>query len=657
MKKLSLISVCLVLAMLLSTTGVFAESALPSDSYTHVDAQYEDSGITLWFDYATEKKAQDNTEVTDMESFTLFMAKNEIENAQFFLTADSAREGLSADITPFTSADGDVIDTELYIEYYHNCDDFGYLPDALPPLDAYVEKNGGFKLEAGKSQGFIIKLKTTLDSVAGDYSATLNIYDAEGKQIKTTTVFAHVWDFELSEATACATSVGLRVDDLKNQVTESGLAQSKLYKSYYDYMLENRICAYYLPVNPYIKTAVEYMDNPRVTSYQFATYAGGALTATQIKTMYGLFAGEENAHRLDKGYYFSNVVDVKTLAKLEEHKALHDAFAEAAAPYVPDYADKAFNSIATYIFDETFTVDGKTIDQIDYYDDFINHWCTKPFAYTREDELTTSGSKVLQPLKWNSTYGTFTERMAEKAEAGDKVWWFVSNDVNSPYINYYMQTDGVAQRVLFWQQYDNDVTGFLYNFVNFWMGMSDPYNEPLAYGHENQYGEWLLLYPGDDYGLGGTPVSGLRFEAMRDGIEDYQYFYMLEELKGDGAADSYIDLMTTGVTQYSTSDKDYYDARVALGEKIEAVVMGTDAGDSCEHEFVRGICTKCGEITEDIVAGDVDFDGSIKISDLFNIKRFINDGEYNEAELIAADLTGDGNLNISDLFAIKRMLA
>ena len=115
----------------------------------------------------------------------------------------------------------------------------------------------------------------------------------------------------------------------------------------------------------------------------------------------------------------------------------------------------------------------------------------------------------------------------------------------------------MAQRILFWQQYDNGVEGYLTNFVNFWI-VGDPYSNCLtnAAASPNGYGESILIYPGGKYGL-DVPVSSLRLEAMRDGIEDYQMFYMIEELLGDGAADKYIDEMTTGMVHYSTSDEKY----------------------------------------------------------------------------------------------------
>ena len=148
-----------------------------------------------------------------------------------------------------------------------------------------------------------------METVAGDYSATVNIYDQDGTVIKSATVNAHVWDFELSEETACATSMSLDYYMLKNAVTESGVNDKALYKSYYDFMLENRICAYFLPESITSNNAVAYMDNPRVTSYHLGNNTGAYIdgfTTRQLQKLYSFFEGEENAHRFEKGLYFFN---------------------------------------------------------------------------------------------------------------------------------------------------------------------------------------------------------------------------------------------------------------------------------------------------------------------------------------------------------------
>ena len=636
MKK-SFISILLVVVMILGVVVVPTSAENATAEYSAAGNE----GISLWFDYASEKKEQSDVTQTGMETFCVYMAKNEIENAQFFLSSDTTVKGLTADVTNFTDKDGNIIPADIYIEYYHDAGNHGNVPDAIPPLDAY----GAFDLAAGKSQGFLIKLKTTMETVAGDYTATLSVYDSNGNKVKTAEVSAHVWDFALSEETASATSLHLDMGWL-TAVVESDLSDEELYKNYYDYLLENRICATHIPYRLTNAKAAEYLDNPRVTSYRFANVgspSGGVLTDTEFSTAYNRHFRRDDGTRLDKGYYFSNVVDAYLPEHLEQLKAKYDEFTAKVAPIF----NKELNFITTYINDIDYTMpDGTVIDQIDYYDDFVNLWCVKPFAYTSEEELeTVKGAKVLQPLKWNDTYGTFKERMAEKKAEGDKLWWFISWDVEAPYINYYMQTDGVAQRILFWQQFDHDVEGFLYNFANYWAyGCENPYeNNVTNSAYPDAHGESILIYPGDVYGL-DVPVGSLRVEAMRDGIEDYQMFHMLEELKGEGAADAIIDMMTTGVVTYSTDDAEYYNAKIKLGNKIEAVLHGEEEPE--EPPVIE------------VERGDIDGNGTVTMTDLFRLKLFVKQIATPTAEeVVVADVNGDGTVNMVDSFDLKYRIA
>ena len=391
-------------------------------------------------------------------------------------------------------------------------------------------------------------------------------------------------------------------------------------------------------------------DSPRVTSFRIDTLSkpnyDGTLSNLAISRLFST-AFVDHPERFDKGYIFSGVVDAAKPAELEQLRTVYDKTAQKYAQYQPDYADKPFWFINTYFNDIDYeNPDGTVVDQIEYYNDFVTLWCAKPFAYTSAQELTSvPGAKIMQPQKWDTVYGTFKDRMAAKREAGQKVWWFLSWDVNAPYINYFIQTDGVAQRLLFWQQYDNDVQGFLYNFANYWyVDGGDPYkaNVTNTADYPDAHGESILIYPGWTYGL-NVPVGSLRLEAMRDGIEDYQLFHMLEELRGDGAADKYIDKMTTGVVTYSVSDADYYSARKALGAAVENAVKGIDEPEEPAEPD-----------TPTVVLGDVDSDGKITAKDINIMKNMLSGRvEINSA----ADMNGDQKLTAADVFVLKKLLA
>jgi hypothetical protein len=87
-------------------------------------------------------------------------------------------------------------------------------------------------------------------------------------------------------------------------------------------------------------------------------------------------------------------------------------------------------------------------------------------------------------------------------------------------------------RLMFWQCWKYGAEGFLYWGSTHWdlntVGEERwpavpwiPWNRQA--GHN---GCGYLIYPGPD----GTPIGSIRFELIRDGIEDYEYLYLLRDL-------------------------------------------------------------------------------------------------------------------------------
>jgi hypothetical protein len=121
---------------------------------------------------------------------------------------------------------------------------------------------------------------------------------------------------------------------------------------------------------------------------------------------------------------------------------------------------------------------------------------------------------------------------------GDEVWWYVCCTPGNPYPNFFIDYPAIDPRILFWMSWKYRVPGFLYYAVNIWennrslksmSAEAHPFQDwnPLT-GDEGKTvnGDGQLIYPGPN----GKPLSSIRLEAIRDGIEDYEYFYILDGL-------------------------------------------------------------------------------------------------------------------------------
>jgi hypothetical protein len=65
------------------------------------------------------------------------------------------------------------------------------------------------------------------------------------------------------------------------------------------------------------------------------------------------------------------------------------------------------------------------------------------------------------------------------------------------------------------------------------------------------------------------PVSSVRFELLREGIEDYEYISMLRDRGEHAFADSVVHNMVIDVSTFSRNLEDLYTARRAMALQLE----------------------------------------------------------------------------------------
>ncbi len=520
------------------------EAPVDGVNYDKLNAPDEDASVSMWFDHMTEKVYQNDTTSSGKYTYVISMAGNSIENCQFFLAPEGDRS-FDVTLSAFADGKGNTVRAEVFREHYVNVNG-NMIPDALPPLQGAVDVKGG------NSQGFVIKVWADTNQPAGLYTATLDIKDAAtGKHIKTAKVYVNVWDFSLSDETALKSAVGLGDWPIALSYQNQGMTDVEywdLYKIYYDFLLENRLCAYRLPYNLTDERVKDYLNNPRVNSFVINKISDNESQAHGILS--------QNPDWMKKGFYY--YVDEPT--NMELLNKLADAGNRLSGTF-PGYRQVS-------PFFTNVQVDENT-DQIEFMKPYTNIWCVKPFALTPRDKYMVAGAQFVTSRVQDEKYGTFAERMEALEAEGHELWLYVCWEPAQPYANWLALGDGTEPIITIWQCAMGNAVGMLYWDAAYWQ--ADPMNDLTPLIGASSHGDGVLLYSGAQVGI-YEPISSLRLENVRLGIQDYQLLSMLEAEQGEAAADEMIAMVTTDVITY-TNDDDYLHAvRVLLGETVNEML-------------------------------------------------------------------------------------
>ncbi len=498
-------------------------------------AESEDDTLDLYFTDMMFKIGRSNTEHTGEYAHKIKLAKNEDESCHALIYSENDREGLSAELTEFVSEYGDAtLDARLeWVEYYpdhpmlwpavngvkwHDGDD---LPEIV------LSMADTFELDAGKVQHLIITVSSTKDTPAGMYTANLNIKDGD-KVIKTSTVYAYVWDFALPDAPYNASLIA----------NGSYGGQDK---EYYDYMLSNNFSSYVLPYDITDEEADAYMSDPRVSAFVIAgggdlygtSMYGGMMDCDDEETIANYQKVMSNPEWAKKGLFY--YTDEPWGPGLEHVKTTYEYVTELLGTTdIRNMTPLAGNN--SFASDKELN---EGIDPVAYIDPYINVWCPQSSAF----HLSVEGG-TWTPRRFLSKYGEFADRAKAFKEKGEEMWWYVCTAPETPYANLFTWYQGVVIRNLVWQQYFNDVVGFLYYGVNVhWDNIS-------KYQFNIYNGDGVLLFPGEFYGRTG-PQASWRLYQLRDGFDDFDYLSMAEEILGRDEVMKIVRKVTTGMFEYT----------------------------------------------------------------------------------------------------------
>ena len=254
------------------------------------------------------------------------------------------------------------------------------------------------------------------------------------------------------------------------------------------------------------------------------------------------------------GARWFNILHVPSIGSLKKGQpypaASRKRILDILADYVPKLEKAGLLDMAyIYGFDEIR--ENQFVAVKDIFGEIKRRYPTLPLMTTAYDQSfgTKTGLDNVVDI-WVPLTPVFGKRQKEIADArrrGRQVWWYICCGPRHPYANWFVEYTAAEHRLVMglmpWKFHSE---GFLHYSMNLWRTHRDAktkdgktvrrsthFTEPIDRGpltnsdgkawHDFN-GDGQIFYPGPD-----GPVSTIRMKCIRDGLEDYEYLWLLKQ--------------------------------------------------------------------------------------------------------------------------------
>ena len=503
--------------------------------------------IALWWCDATRKVPRKRVlPVERGAAVQLEAARNEFEAAQIVVQPQKALAGLTAKASEFAGPTGAKIPVENvqllrvgYVPVNVPTDKRGLAdlwPDPLPPLDGPVD------VPAGENQPIWVLVHVPKDSPPGDYQGKVAL-NAEGWSAEVP-VRLHVWDFALPDRPSVQSGFGLNVGAIaRYHGLKTEQDKRAVFAKYMQSFADHRISPYDpVPFDPigfsfqpdatpprcdvdfsrFDPAMAEAVGKYHITSFMLhvpgmgsgtfydrveGQIAGFRAGTPEYEAMMSGMLGRIQEHLREKGW-----LDLAYSYWFDEPEEKDYPFVRAGMERLKKYAPHMRRLLTEQPAKELF--------------DVVNLWCPV--------------SRDFEPV-------VAAERMAK----GEQFWWYLCCGPKSPFCTLFTDHPATSLRVWLWQTWQRRINGILVWDSNYWTSptafpdsLQNPYEDAMSYrtGYGQKpgtkaywgNGDGRFLYPppaaarGSEHPILEGPVSSLRWELLREGVEDVDYLYLLE---------------------------------------------------------------------------------------------------------------------------------
>lgn len=420
----------------------------------------------------------------------------------------------------------------------------GWYPDPLPPLALPRV------LEAGVNAPLWVTVYVPREVSGGEYRAELTLTPATGRPLRVP-LAVRVYDFELPRETHLRSAFGLGSDTINryHRLTQRA-DQVAVFEKYLQNFAEHRVSPYSFFDHAPIEVRFEGEGTNRRARVDFRRFDA---VAERWLDGRGLGRGSPfNTFRLPLRGMGGGTFHSRHLGELEgfqegtpEHARLFGDYLGQVERHLRErgWLERAY----TYWFDEP--------DPKDYAFVVAGQQRIKAAAPGLKRMLTEQPEPELLGHVdiWCALTPEWTpEKVRARRAAGEAVWWYICTVPKAPYLTEFIDHPGTELRLWPWQSWQYGVTGILVWATTYWHSpeaypdaLQDPWLDPMSwvtsYGTPRGTrlpwgnGDGRFLYPPRRDPNTTTapcldgPINSLRWENLRDGLEDYEYFWLLAQ--------------------------------------------------------------------------------------------------------------------------------
>jgi len=507
----------------------------------------------VWWCDATRKVSRDRVPPDQTADVVqLQAAKNDREAVQVIIRPTAAMTGLSAKAGPLTGPGGATIPADnvrilrVHYHYVHQPTDKtgvrDWWPDALPPLDKPID------VPAGRNQPLWVLVHVPEDAKAGDYTGEISL-STKGFSAKVP-LKLHVWDFALPKRNHIETAFGLSSPDIfRYHQLKTEEDKRRVLDMYFRSFAEHRISPYdWAPLDP-IRVAFQTNEKPPRVQVDFSAFDRAMergvteFSFTNFRLQVQGMGGGSFHRRYEPAIGpFGE--------KTPQYQALFSTYVKQLETHLRKKGWLKMSYV--YWFDEPaprdyeFVVNG--MKRLKRYAPGLPRMLTEQPG----DNVLAGNVDIWCPVSYHYEHGQAEKRRAQ----GERFWWYVCCGPKAPHCTLFIDHPATELRVWLWQTWQRDIRGILVWRANYWTSSAafpdqpqNPYDDPMGYvsGYSTPKGvkrfwgngDGRFIYPPPAAAVPGKsgsdpvvapPVSSIRWEMLREGIEDFEYLYRLREL-------------------------------------------------------------------------------------------------------------------------------